>query len=742
MILVLIGIFVRFIPYITKKHDIQNAIFLVIGTVGTLFFMISSANTGALTVWAVYILFLLLTVILDDRVSAILFTVICAVMQVSFWIAYPKVSVTIDGNQYLTRIIIIMLSYLIVRYLTIEYALKVKDYNRFAREKEILERISSSFISINKENAKEKIDNMFEMADEILEFSYAYIIEFGEDYENATILNTCAKNLESESFPFHPGMRVKTATLPMVKLLIDQDIQMICEDTTNIFTYGGDEQKDFFSSRGINSFFALPIKIDQKIQGIIVIEYNDRMDLSLAEGRLYLLKIVVNILGDAKKKILYEERLYNFAYFDEATKLANRNMLKKRLKQIINKRKGAEKIAVLNIKLENLTMINDTFGHSVGEQIIIKSATILKNLFEDSYNIARSSEENFVVILPTVENTKQIKKCANKILDSFSHPLSTETGIEALFVVVRIGISVYPDDGRDADTLLKNSDLALFDAKNTNEEIIFYTERLETHIVENTLLTNRLFKALQNEEFFLEFQPQISCATGKTIGVEALLRWKTDGNKRVSPERFIPILEQTGLIYDVGLWVLEQTLQEHNRLIAKGFPPLRFDVNLSVRQFQEKNLIPDFIKIIEESGVDPKYIELEITESLFFENLEDVSEKLYKLKELGVGIAIDDFGKGYSSLSRLNLIPFDRIKIDKDMIHYIDLETKRVTITEVIILLAKAFNARITAEGVETKEQVDFLKEIHCDEIQGHYYSKALSAEKLEEFLKRNDTRV
>jgi EAL domain-containing protein (putative c-di-GMP-specific phosphodiesterase class I) len=248
---------------------------------------------------------------------------------------------------------------------------------------------------------------------------------------------------------------------------------------------------------------------------------------------------------------------------------------------------------------------------------------------------------------------------------------------------------------------------------------------------------NKLFKSLENEEFFLEFQPQISCDTGKTVGVEALLRWTVDGNRRVPPDRFVPILEQTGLIYDVGLWVLEQTLQEHKRLVAKGFPPLRVSVNLSVVQFEGEDFISDFAKIIKGSGVDPKYIELEITESLFSKNPDDVLAKIYQLKELGVNITIDDFGKGYSSLNRLKLVPFDRLKIDKEIIDYIDLEKKWAPITENILTLAKAFKAGVTAEGVETKEQADFLKSLACDEIQGYYYSRPLSPEALEEFLKK-----
>jgi EAL domain-containing protein (putative c-di-GMP-specific phosphodiesterase class I) len=188
-------------------------------------------------------------------------------------------------------------------------------------------------------------------------------------------------------------------------------------------------------------------------------------------------------------------------------------------------------------------------------------------------------------------------------------------------------------------------------------------------------------------------------------------------------------------MYDVGLWVLEQALQEHNRLIAKGFPPLRFSINLSIVQFQAEDFIVDFTDIIEKSGVEPQYIELEITESLYSENPRVTLDAIYKLKELGVSIAIDDFGRGYSTLNRVKLVPFDRLKIDKEIIDYIDLERKLAPLTEIILLLAKTFNASVTAEGVETKEQADFLKSIGCDEIQGYYFSRPLPPEALEEFL-------
>ena len=300
---------------------------------------------------------------------------------------------------------------------------------------------------------------------------------------------------------------------------------------------------------------------------------------------------------------------------------------------------------------------------------------------------------------------------------------------------------MYPDDGRDADTLLKNSDLAGYEAKNSIPRIVFCSEQLKNRITETTLLTNQLFRALQKKEFSLEFQPQISCNTGKTAGAEALLRWTTADNKRIPPDIFIPILEQTGLIHDVGYWVLEQALQEHNRLISKGFPPLRFSVNLSIVQFKKEDFIPNVSRIIAQSRANPKCIELEITESMLSQNFAETIGQLSQLKELGVNIAIDDFGRGYSSLHRLGLVPFSRIKIDKSIIDNVTTKSKEAAIAKVIVTLSRNLGADITAEGVETKEQVDFMRSLACDEIQGYYFSKPLPPDVLEEFLKKNGDR-
>jgi diguanylate cyclase (GGDEF)-like protein len=730
------GLFLLFLPLITKNHAIQNVIFLIICSLGVLMFMLENVETGAITVWSVYIIFLSMTVVLDSRRHAIIFTTLCIMIEIVFSIFIPEVVVTVDRNDYVTRIIIILLSYFTVKFLTNEYDSKMKGYQKFAKEQEMLERISTNFISIDSENVGGKISEMFEASAEVLDFDQGYLIEFSNNYEDATILNAYNRDGVVET----NGMIVNSVFFSMVQTFVTKQQPMGCTDTTSISIHEEKEEREFFISRGILSYYALPVIIENQVISMLVVENRQKINSRVWEHQINFWGLIANMLADAKKKILYEEQLYNYAYFDEVTKLANNNMLIRKLEANITNRKESEKLAVLHIELENLRMINDTFGHKIGDKIVIQSASILKNILGDCCCLARVEQEAFMIVISNLESDEQIQNYINQIIKAFSVPILPTEGRQTLFVTTAIGVALYPDDGKDVNTLLQNADLAGYEAKHSENKVVFCSDQLTNRITENIELTNRLFTALDNEEFSLEFQPLISSKTEKTAGVEALLRWNYDVDKRIRPDIFIPILEKTGLIHDVGLWVLEQALKEHKRLVSKGFPPLRFSINISIIQFRKDDFVAETIKIIKESKVNPKYIELEITESFLAINFEDTIEKLSKLKEFGVSIAIDDFGKGYSSLHRLEIVPFDRIKIDKSIVDDIISEKKKTVIVQTIVSLARALMANITAEGVETKEQLDFLVEMDCDEIQGYYYSKPLPIDTLEKFLENENT--
>ncbi len=736
--LALVGIITMLIPLVIKNHTRQNTAFLLVSLAGTIFYILRYFNTGAVTVWAIYLLVFLITVLLGGKIHSAIFAAVSIAVQIIFIIVRPSVVVTVGHADYAIRIAIIALVYAITQFLTTLQTVRMQKYEKSTMEQNILERISSNFISFTKEEMEEKFNGMFKMSAEILNFDYAYLLELSPDYENTNFVSTYInKAAVNGSRLYYPEVDAENAISSIVEYITTHRQPWICENVAGISIREQETLRNYFVSKEVSSFAALPVIVDERIHGILVVEYRSRTDKYSWENRLAILKILTNVLADARKKIIYEERLHDFAYFDAVTKMANLNMLKKTLEPILRNGEKAKKIAILDIEIENLKMINDTFGHAVGEQVIIKSASILENLFRDRIIISKASGKEFIIALPYRDDKDEIKKRAEEIIDTFSQPILTETGVEALFVIVNIGISLYPEGGKDVDALLESAELAGNEAEHTEGKIVFYTSRIKEHITETTLLTNRLFRALQNNEFYLEFQPQVNCVTGKTVGIESLLRLRQVDDRKVGPDRFVPILESTGLIYDVGNWVLKQSILTHQRLVMKGFPPFRFSVNVSAAQFQKHDLVDVVSEIIEESQIDPQYIELELTEGALVENLADTVEKISGLKKLGVSVAIDDFGRGHSSLHRLYAIPFDRIKIDKSITDNIGSGRKQTIVTKTVIALAQAFNAHTTVEGVETKDQVDFLRELGCDEIQGFYFSKPLPIDGLEEFLRK-----
>ncbi|NMA93606.1 MAG: EAL domain-containing protein, partial [Clostridiales bacterium] len=607
-----------------------------------------------------------------------------------------------------------------------------------ALEQSVLEKISANFVSFSQENAKEKVDEMFEMSAGLLKFDFAYVLKVDSDHKGAYILNSYANcDTTGASYIHNPGEKISDEIFIVIETVITHKQPTLLEDTAGVSIREYLGARNHFMSKGVRALAALPVILDGDVYGILVVEYREHAVSNVWENRINILKILANLMADAEKKLLYERQLHDFAYFDETTGMPNLNMLRETLKSMMSVERESGGIALLDIEIENLKTIYDTFGRDIYIKMNRKIASILKNLFDDSIMLSKTGDEEFIAVLPYCENNEDIIKRAQEVIDAFSSPMLIESGIEELFAIVNVGIALYPKDGKDVNALLESAELAGYEAEKSDSKFAFYNPQIKDNITETALLTNRLFRALQNGEFYLKFQPQINCRSEKTAGLEALLRLKDEDGKIVGPSRFVPILERTGLIYDVGQWVLRESIATHQRLVRKGFPPLRFSVNVSVLQFRRRDFVDIVSKIIEESRIDPQYIELELTESSLSDNLPETAEKIEELKKLGVSVAIDDFGKGYSSLHRLEIIHFDRIKIDKSIINNITLEPARGVVTKMIISLAEALDVYTIVEGVETKEQSDYLKHLGCTEIQGFYYSKPLSIEELEEFLRK-----
>jgi diguanylate cyclase (GGDEF)-like protein/PAS domain S-box-containing protein len=450
------------------------------------------------------------------------------------------------------------------------------------------------------------------------------------------------------------------------------------------------------------------------------------------EGRL---THYVSVFSDISHLKESEEKLHHLAHHDALTGLPNRPLLNARLEHSLQQanREGTN-VAVLFLDLDHFKKVNDSLGHPVGDQLLQLVAKRLLASVREEDTVARLGGDELAIVLGSMEDARYASSVAREILDRLSKPFELEG--RDVFVSASIGISVYPQDGRDVMTLLKNADAAMYMAKGEGRsKYHLYSKELTVRACESLALETNLYRALEREELLLHFQPQVSLQSGDIVGVEALVRWQHPEIGLVSPARFIPLAEENGLIGAIGKWVMHAACVQASAWQNDGLPPLRIAVNLSGRQLGQENLVQDVSDILEDTGLDPACLELELTESSLMKQAEHAVKALDALRELGTTIAVDDFGTGYSSLSYLKRFPVDRLKIDRTFVRDIPQDTSDVALAKAIVALGHSLNLTVVAEGVETHAQRELLASIGCDEMQGFLYSAPRTASELVSLL-------
>ncbi len=437
-----------------------------------------------------------------------------------------------------------------------------------------------------------------------------------------------------------------------------------------------------------------------------------------------------------------QEEITYLAYHDHLTGLPNRVHFSEHLSHGIQLAKRMEKLlAIMFLDLDGFKMINDSIGHLAGDMLLVEVSKRLKAMLRESDTVARLGGDEFVVMVENISDIDAIRVIAQKILDSFRTPFVLNN--QECFISTSIGVAVCPPDGEDSETLIKNADIAMYRAKEKGKnQYVICSETIKNKVLETMKISNHLFRALEREEFEVYYQPQINCSTNLIVGAEALIRWHHPQMGMVLPGEFISIAEQTGLILPIGAWVLRTACSQNKAWQDAGYPPIRIGVNLSIRQFQNHNIVSEVQSILTETGFDPNYLELEITESIAMQEQDYIIKALDMLRQTGVHIAIDDFGTEYSSMNHLKQLPVDRIKIPMPFVHGIDMDSKDKAITKSIIVLAKSLGLGVIAEGVETKTQNDFLTQRMCDEIQGFYHFKPMCAADFEKLLIRQQQKL
>jgi diguanylate cyclase (GGDEF)-like protein/PAS domain S-box-containing protein len=433
-----------------------------------------------------------------------------------------------------------------------------------------------------------------------------------------------------------------------------------------------------------------------------------------------------------------EQRIQYLATHDELTGIPNRAKFSRMLNLAIESaRRNDGKFAVLFIDLDRFKIINDSLGHAPGDALLKETAARLSQVLRSSDVVARLGGDEFVVLVEELNGIEQVKTVAREILSAIVKPVNL-MGQECR-VTASIGISMYPADGQDEQSLMKNADVAMYCAKDEGKNNFrFYSRDIIGQSIERLMLETSLRHALERNEFFLHYQPKKDLATGQITGVEALLRWDHPELGLVLPAQFIPLAEDTGLIVPIGKWVLETACAQNMAWQRQGLLPMCMAVNLSTRQFADENLLKDIAVALQESGLAPEFLELEITESMVMPNAEQAIKLLAAIKQMGVRLAIDDFGTGYSSMALMKRFPIDTLKIDRSFIREISLNAEDNAIAEAIIGMGKALGLTIVAEGVETPEQETFLRDHGCDEIQGYYFSKPVSPDEFAELLRQH----
>ncbi|MCF6341126.1 MAG: EAL domain-containing protein [Sulfurimonas sp.] len=471
--------------------------------------------------------------------------------------------------------------------------------------------------------------------------------------------------------------------------------------------------------------------IDRKKDGTIYTAEHNIIALYNNDG---ILTNYISITNDISDKKQQEKLIHNLAYYDSLTDLPNRVLFEERvLNRIPTMQRNNKKMALFFIDMDNFKNINDTIGHLMGDKFLIEVSKSIKGLLREQDTLARLGGDEFTVLIENIDSVIDIVPIAEKIVNAFSMPVKIE-GVE-LYSGISMGISVYPDDGTSYEELTKAADTAMYQVKNSGKHNYqFYSKSMHEKIAERVFLENDMRNAISKDEFFLVYQPKINLDIKSVYGMEALIRWNHGESGLIRPDKFIHIAEETGQIKKIGLWVAKQAFIDTKKFHDKG-NMLIISINVSSKQLEDESFISDICSIVEDVGIQKSYIELEITESHIMNNVEKTLSILKKLDEKGFKLSIDDFGTGYSSLSYLKKLPVKTIKIDRSFVLDIDKDEDDRSIVAAIIAMARSLGKDVIAEGSETQEHVDTLRSLHCNKIQGYYFSKPLEIDNFRKFI-------
>ena len=716
------------LPFSGLSTASQDKIITVIIAVTIPMAIFKPTDNMANTVWCVPLIFLMVTIVFKQKKMFLLLATVTLISGTIIWLWKPDQGVYIGTLDYLARLFICLVAILLAGYTNRIYIARLKENDRQIGFQKMISQVTTHFVSVSASNIDEKVGDLLKTSGEFTNSDRAYVGMFLDETDEFCYTYEW---LAGDNFPpVQKTGKIHQSVFPWcIKQLLNN--QIVYLDSIDKLPNEAKCEQERLCKYHLSALILIPIQSREKIIGFLGFDQIKKNKVWRMDDP-ELLRVLANILADAIGKIENEKEIHNRAYYDTLTGLPNRMLFHERLEKSIGEANISEsRLGVVFVDIDGFKEVNDTMGHDWGDHLLNRIGRRLSDSLRKCDSMARFGGDEFLILVSNLNDKKDLVDVANRVMSVFHRPV--KLGEQEFYISGSGGIAVYPEDGETVQSLIKHADLAMYDAKkNGKGQVVFCSESMKKDVREKMILTNSLHRAQERQELYLHYQPKFDQDNLEIVGIEALLRWDHPELGVVSPEVFIPFAEQNGLIKSIGEWVLMTACAQNKAWQERGFKPVPVAVNLSLEQFGDNELVTTVKHYLEKTGLKPEYLELEITETIAMEESKDVIQTLHQLKALGVSISIDDFGTEFSSLSRLKDLPVDRIKIDRPFIRGIGGNPKDEAIISVMIHLAKRLGLSVVAEGVETAAQLLFLREQGCDELQGYYCSRPMSAAELE----------
>lgn len=719
-----LGIIISIVIKHQKEESIKDYLVLLIIVMVVPIVIISGAKNGSVNIWVVPMIIAIPFMAYADNKMLIGLTISTLITLFVTSVAYTNVTTVIDSKDYTLRIFFMSISLALAFLVNYIYRNRLYENHRQMEMEKLIHEVSSHLATTSVANFGKSLTYVLEKLAKAFDMDRCYYLTYHNDGIGvAFTYEWCKPHLTSKSGMYdlilsqnHPWWNKQIRTNELIYI---SDISTLSNEAQTLMP--------ILEDMGIISIAAVPVKVNDKKVGIVGMgstkakksEYNEILST---------LRIVSNVIGESYVRSIAEDTIYNMAYYDQLTGLSNRQLFMSELDKIINGNIHADEKAMISIiDLDCFKNINDTLGHDKGDILLCEVARRLKNTVCDTNTVCRFGGDEFLILTPGIRTELEIEENAQNILSVFENDFLVD-GYN-FKVTASMGIAMYPDNEVEADKLIKSADIAMYYVKEKGKNAyMLSTEILKEKINYQTELTNDLYKALDSGEIHMVYQPQVELDTEKIVGFEALIRWKHPKYGFIAPPDFISIAEKNGFIISLGYWIFEEVFIEINKWNQMNCMDFRIAINISSIQLKQLDFDQKLNDLMKQYDISPNQIELEVTETIALTDKQEIINMLIKLKALNISIAIDDFGTEFSSLGRLRDMPVDKIKIPKPFIDGINLNPKDEAIISSIIVLAHNLNLKTVIEGVEKKNQLEFLLRQNADIIQGYYYYKPLSS--------------